>query len=78
MSVIDIDQSWLKEKIFVSLGIGRTFTVFQIFGTYCVAKETFKICVIRGVRYVPRHTLSKTKKVIYPSQKKSFSHAIMP
>ena len=45
----DIGLSWSKTEILVSLGIGRTFAVFQILGTCWETKETFQICVITGV-----------------------------
>ena len=49
MSVTDIGLSWSKAETLVSLGIGRTFAVFQILGTCRETKKTFKICVITGV-----------------------------
>ena len=52
ISVTDISLSWSKADILVSLGIRRTFAVFQILGTCWETKETFKICVITIISIV--------------------------
>ena len=77
MSVTDIGLSWSKAEILVSLGIGRTFAVFQILGTCWETKETFKLCIIAGVSS-RAYTPSKTKKAGHLGQWPPFSHALMP
>ena len=42
MPVIDICLRWSKAEILVSLGKGRKFAGFKIFGTFWVTKESFK------------------------------------
>ena len=72
MSVTDIGLSWSKAEILVTLGIGRTFAVFQILGTCWETWETFKICVLSQV-LASGHTPSKTKKAGHLGQWQSFS-----
>ena len=76
MSVTDIGLRWSVKYRLVSLGIGRTFAVFQILKTYWVTKETFKICVITGVS--SRAYSFENQKVNHLGQWQSFSHAPMP